>query len=337
MDGATHLKAEYTWIPGVHDKLLYVRTANWTAGVIIDPVNQTVRGLANLPNGQPLKSYPASYWGEVSPDTGFVVRFRHAGREYDAEAGIYYNRSRYYDPQLGRYLSEDPMGIDGGLNLYGYGRNAPVNVRDPFGLAVTNDCLVSPDPFACGNNEYGVDGFPYCPNGFASVGNDPCRDDRATGGAPSEESPTDAVNDVQTPEQNLSCPSSMIWPVDQPRRVSSGWGFRPNPFGFEGVMEGHWAIDIAAPVGADVRASTPGKVLRAGPSQGYGNVVVIRDPTGFTTQYGHITLSVQSGVSVKQGAVIGHVALIGRSTGAHLDFILRYPNGVSKDARKCLP
>jgi YD repeat-containing protein len=74
IDGATHaLKAEYTWVPGALDKLLYIRTTGWTAGVITDPLNSSVRGFANLSNGQPMKQYPASYWGEVSADTGFVV------------------------------------------------------------------------------------------------------------------------------------------------------------------------------------------------------------------------------------------------------------------------
>src|SRR5881628_3458643 len=111
IDGATHeLKAEYTWVPGTIDRLLYIRSTSWvlgrqiswTAAAITDPLNGSVRGLADLTNGQPMKQYPASYWGEVASDTGFAVRFRHGGREYDAEAGIYYNRARYYDPQLGR-------------------------------------------------------------------------------------------------------------------------------------------------------------------------------------------------------------------------------------------
>jgi len=135
VDGATHaLKTEYTWVPGDMDRLLYIRTSGWTAGAIIDPQNNTLRGLANLSNGQPLKRYPASYWGEVSSDTGFVVRFRHAGREYDTDARLYYNRARYYDPQIGRFLSEDPAGIAGGLNLYAYVDDDPVNRRDPSGL-----------------------------------------------------------------------------------------------------------------------------------------------------------------------------------------------------------
>jgi RHS repeat-associated protein len=47
-----------------------------------------------------------------------------------------YNRNRYYDPQTGRFTQEDPMGLAGGLNLYGFTRGDPVNFADPLGLAV---------------------------------------------------------------------------------------------------------------------------------------------------------------------------------------------------------
>ena len=171
IDGATHgLKAEYTWLPGAMDRLLYIRTTSWTAGVIKDPMNNTVRGFANLINGQPMKQYVASYWGEVSPDTGFVVRFRHAGREYDAEAGIYYNRARYYDPQLGRFLSEDPIGIAGGLNLYAYAGNDPVSVSDPTGTSA--NC---PPNTLCGNVPVERESHPECAGANVPGGSVECR------------------------------------------------------------------------------------------------------------------------------------------------------------------
>ncbi|HEX7041205.1 MAG TPA: RHS repeat-associated core domain-containing protein [Trueperaceae bacterium] len=47
---------------------------------------------------------------------------------------IVYHRIRYYDPGIGRFTQEDPIGIAGGLNLYGYAAGDPVNFSDPFGL-----------------------------------------------------------------------------------------------------------------------------------------------------------------------------------------------------------
>ena len=50
----------------------------------------------------------------------------------DAETGLYYNRNRYYDAQLGTFISQDPIGLEGGLSLYQYGLN-PISWTDPLG------------------------------------------------------------------------------------------------------------------------------------------------------------------------------------------------------------
>ena len=50
------------------------------------------------------------------------------------DAGPQYRRNRYYDPIAGRFTQEDPLGLAGGLNLYGYAAGDPVNFSDPFGL-----------------------------------------------------------------------------------------------------------------------------------------------------------------------------------------------------------
>jgi len=56
------------------------------------------------------------------------------GREWDPETGLYYYRARYYDPKMGRFLSEDPIGFEGGINLYAYVGNSPTGWTDPFGF-----------------------------------------------------------------------------------------------------------------------------------------------------------------------------------------------------------
>lgn len=58
---------------------------------------------------------------------------RMQGQHYDDESGMHYNRHRYYDPALGRYISQDPIGLRGGWNNYVYTTN-PLSQVDPFGL-----------------------------------------------------------------------------------------------------------------------------------------------------------------------------------------------------------
>jgi RHS repeat-associated protein len=59
---------------------------------------------------------------------------RFQGQYFDAETGLHYNRFRYYDPTVGRFVSQDPIGLKGGFNTFQYATN-PVGWIDPMGLA----------------------------------------------------------------------------------------------------------------------------------------------------------------------------------------------------------
>ncbi|EAX8864988.1 RHS repeat protein [Salmonella enterica] len=78
-------------------------------------------------------------WGNLSGEENpehleLVIRL--PGQQYDEESGLYYNRHRYYNPGQGRYITQDPIGLKGGWNLYQYPLN-PVTGTDPLGLKVT--------------------------------------------------------------------------------------------------------------------------------------------------------------------------------------------------------
>jgi RHS repeat-associated protein len=59
--------------------------------------------------------------------------FRYQGQYEDSETGLYYNRFRYYSPEEGMYISQDPIRLDGGVALYGYVNDLNVYI-DPLGL-----------------------------------------------------------------------------------------------------------------------------------------------------------------------------------------------------------
>jgi len=82
-------------------------------------------------------NYVYDLFGKVTASSGTLINlFRYAGRELDSETGIYGYRMRYYDQNVGRFLSEDPIGFKGsGTNFYAYVYNNPINLVDPLGLA----------------------------------------------------------------------------------------------------------------------------------------------------------------------------------------------------------
>ena len=86
-------------------------------------------------SGSIVESYQYDSYGKVNTSGGSLQNsFRLAGREWDREIGLYYNRARYFDPSAGRFLSEDPLGNVGGINLYEYVYSNPINLIDPSGL-----------------------------------------------------------------------------------------------------------------------------------------------------------------------------------------------------------
>ena len=120
----------------------YVRSGQNDIIRLIDGENNTVVEYAYDSWGTPL-----STTGTLASTLGAQNPFRYRGYVYDAETGLYYVTSRYYDPEIGRWISPEPNVDYGefdedseilGYNVYAYCFNNPVNNFDPDGEAVAN-------------------------------------------------------------------------------------------------------------------------------------------------------------------------------------------------------
>jgi RHS repeat-associated protein len=95
-----------------------------------------------LTDSQGNMAWTAQYkaWGQVTEQRsewarqhGVTNPIRFQGQYHDHETGLHYNRYRYYDPRVGRFISQDPIGFAGGINIYQYAPNANGWI-DPLGL-----------------------------------------------------------------------------------------------------------------------------------------------------------------------------------------------------------
>ena len=80
-------------------------------------------------------TYDAFGKATVDPASTVTNNLRLPGQYYDAETNLHYNRMRFYDPTTGRYVTSDPIGLDGGINVYTYVNGNPSGEIDPFGLS----------------------------------------------------------------------------------------------------------------------------------------------------------------------------------------------------------
>ncbi len=136
LDGSGAVIASYTY-DGLDRPISLWRNGS-TYYYLLDHLN-SVLGLTDS-SGNVVAAYRYDPWGNVISSTGTLTNpLRFTAREYDAESGLYFYRARYYDPQAGRFISRDPIGIRGGLNVYAYAHNHSTQRVDPFGLQTEDD------------------------------------------------------------------------------------------------------------------------------------------------------------------------------------------------------
>lgn len=130
-DGTNTLLARYTHGPGIDEPIAMTRGGStfFYHADAQGSVSELTDG-----SGAVAKSYSYDAFGNILDQSGTVENsYTYAGRELDSESGLYYFRSRYYNPRIGRFLRKDPVGLIAGVNLYTYVGNNPVNRFDPWG------------------------------------------------------------------------------------------------------------------------------------------------------------------------------------------------------------
>ena len=132
LDNSGDLLVRYAPGASVDQPLAMLRsgTTSYYQADGIGSVTSLSSGAAAIEN-----TYSYDSFGNSSGSTGTLTNpFQYTGRELDAETNIYLYRLRYYDSSTGRFLNEDPIAFQGGVNFYVYVKNSPTRFIDPTGL-----------------------------------------------------------------------------------------------------------------------------------------------------------------------------------------------------------
>jgi RHS repeat-associated protein len=140
VDASGVVVARYTMGPG-GDQVLAESTASGASYYHPDGLG-SVLSLSNS-SGALTDTYSYDSFGNQVNQTGVIHNsLRYITRNLDSETGLLYLRARYFDPRLGRFLSEDPIKLLGGANFFRYSGNNPVNWSDPKGKCAGPDCKI---------------------------------------------------------------------------------------------------------------------------------------------------------------------------------------------------
>ena len=133
--------------PGIDNVLATMDASGVTSYYVRDHLG-SIRQRTDA-SGNALLTRDYDPWGNPLVGTG-VAGWAFTGQEWEPGTGLQYSRTRYYSPGLGRFVSNDPLGYDGGHNLYGYVGNNPTNHTDPLGLMPAAAVVIvlgcNPDP-----------------------------------------------------------------------------------------------------------------------------------------------------------------------------------------------
>jgi RHS repeat-associated protein len=151
LDASGNVLARYTQGPSIDEPISELRGST-TSFYQVDFLG-SITSLTNSA-GALANTYTYDSFGKLIGSAGTLTNpFQFTGREFDPETGLYNYRFRYYEPNVGRFLSEDPILFDGGIDFYRYAENNPVSEADPLGLG-TKVCY-----YPSSNQPWGHVGF----------------------------------------------------------------------------------------------------------------------------------------------------------------------------------
>jgi RHS repeat-associated protein len=135
LDGSGNTVADYLNGPGIDNKLR--QAAGGVVSYFASDHLGTTRALTDA-SGSLTSTLNYDSFGNVTSGSA-PSRYTYTGREADSDTGLMFYRARWYDPQVGRFINEDPIELRGGTNFYTYVNNNPVNSSDPLGLFTVRD------------------------------------------------------------------------------------------------------------------------------------------------------------------------------------------------------
>jgi RHS repeat-associated protein len=131
LDSSNHRTIDYSYEPGI-DAPLSANVDDGLGGVypeyfVRDALGNVLGRM--MPSGSVTEDITYDAWGQITSGSSDGLAWK--GLFYDSNTGLYYMRARWYDPETGRFMSEDPIGLSGGINMYAFAGDDPVNGRDP--------------------------------------------------------------------------------------------------------------------------------------------------------------------------------------------------------------
>jgi RHS repeat-associated protein len=193
-------------------------------------------------------------------------------------SGLQYRRNRYYDPKAGLFTQEDPIGLAGGLNLYGFAGGDPVNFSDPFGLCAQpsggGDSIrvqiriahLSEICVEVGHKTKDGETVAYSGNTGTSDGPHAHWEYRII----NSNVKGDAVPNSESTPVNPSGTMD-FYIAGEPARITSGFGPRNVSIG----SKNHLGVDVPVPIGTEIGVWGGGTVVFKGYLADYGNVIYI--------------------------------------------------------------